>query len=97
VRGPENRREIFEVSIDGDRPTPILAGTTARWEVVRLAYSPSARWITFETADREVFVMPAGGGAPTALLRGSSHVWDPSGRRIYFLNQEAGEGTRVDA
>ena len=95
VTGAENRREIFELSIDGGRPTPILPGTAARWEIVRLAYSPSARWITFETADRQVFVMPAGGGAPTALLRGSSHVWDPSGRRIYYVNQETG-GTRVD-
>ena len=97
VTGHENRREIFEVSIDGGRPTPILPGTAARWEIVRLAYSPNARWITFETADRQVFAMPAGGGAPTELLRGSSHVWDPSGRRVYYVNQEAGEGTRVEA
>jgi serine/threonine protein kinase len=97
VTGRENRREIFEVPIDGGRPTPILPGTAARWEIVRLSYSPSGRWITFETADRQVFAMPAGGGAPTELLRGSSHVWDPSGRRVYYVNQEAGEGTRVEA
>jgi serine/threonine-protein kinase len=97
VTGREDRREIFEVSIDGGRPTPILPATMARWDIVRLAYSPNARWITFETADREVFAMPAGGGAPTELLRGSSHVWDPSGRRVYYVNQEAGEGTRVEA
>ena len=30
------------------------------------------------------------------LFRGSSHVWDPSGRRIYYVNQEAGGGTRLE-
>jgi Tol biopolymer transport system component len=97
VTGREDRREIFEAAIDGGRPTPILPAPAARWDIVRLAYSPNARWITFETADRQVFAMPAGGGSPTELLRGSSHVWDPSGWRLYYVNQEAGEGTRVEA
>jgi Tol biopolymer transport system component len=41
--------------------------------------------------------MPAAGGQPTLILRGSSHVWDPTGRRIYYVNYEAAGGTRVEA
>ncbi len=32
--------------------------------------------------------MPGTGGVPRALLRGSSHVWDPGGGRIYYVLQE---------
>ena len=71
--------------------------TAARWEIVRLGYSPNARWITFETADREVFVMPAHGGRSNMLLLREQSRLGPGGRRIYYVNQEAGEGTRIEA
>jgi Tol biopolymer transport system component len=85
------------VSIDGGSPNPVLPSTASTWEIVRVAYSPDARWITFETADRQLFAMPTAGGRPTELLRGSSHVWDPTGPRIYYFNQEAAGGTRIEA
>jgi serine/threonine protein kinase/Tol biopolymer transport system component len=98
VTGQEDHRTIESVSIDGGPPNPILAASTSTWEIVRLAYSPDARWITFETPDRHLFVMPAAGGAPTDLLRGGSHVWDPAGRRIYYINNDEGlGGTRIEA
>jgi Tol biopolymer transport system component len=97
VTGQENHRAIAAVSIDGGPPNPILPESASTWEIVRLGYSPDARWITFETSDRRLFVMPASGGQPTELLRGSSHVWDPSGRRIYYVNQEPAGGTRIEA
>jgi Tol biopolymer transport system component len=97
VTGQENHRAIHEVSINGTPSNPILRSTASMWEIVRLAYSPDGRWITFETADRQLFVMPAAGGTPKELLRGSSHVWDPGGHRIYYLNREAAGGTRVEA
>ncbi len=40
--------------------------------------------------------MPAHGGNPVLLFRGSSHVWDPSGNRIYYVNYESGGGTRLE-
>jgi eukaryotic-like serine/threonine-protein kinase len=97
VTGQENHRAINTVSTDGGAPKPILPSTASTWEMVRPAYSPDAHWITFETADRKVFVMPAAGGTPMELLRGSSHVWDPSGRRIYYINDEGVGGTRIEA
>jgi Tol biopolymer transport system component len=96
VTGSENRRTILEVSADGGRPKAVLAATASRWEIIRLGYAPNARWITFETEFREVLVMPAHGGSPALLFRGSGHVWDPGGGRIYYVNQLAGGGTRLE-
>jgi Tol biopolymer transport system component len=97
VTGQDNHRAIFTVSFDGGPPKEVLPSTASTWEITRLGYSPDARWITFETSDRQLFAMPAAGGRPTALLRGSSHVWDPTGRRIYYVNHEAAGGTRIEA
>ena len=96
VTGTETQRAIFEVSVDGGQPTAVLPATASRWEIVRLGYSPNARWITFETSNRDVFVMPAHSGTPALLFRGSHHVWDPGGSRIYYVNQEPGGGTRLE-
>ena len=78
VTGIENQRTILEVSLDGGQPASILPATASQWEIVRLGYAPNARWITFETSVRDVYVMPARGGIPVLLFRGSSHVWDPA-------------------
>jgi serine/threonine-protein kinase len=97
VTGPESHREIARVSVDGGSPTPVLAAAASQWEIVRLAYTPDGGWITFETIDRAVFAMPAAGGPPTQLLQGTNHVWDRTGRRIYYVNQEAEASTRIEA
>ena len=97
VAGLENQRTILEVPVEGGQAITVLPASLAVWEILRLAYAPNGRWISFETADREVFAMPARGGTPTRLFRGSSHTWDPSGRRIYFVNQLASGGTRIEA
>ncbi|MGE5814699.1 MAG: protein kinase domain-containing protein [Acidobacteriota bacterium] len=97
VSGEENHRSILTVSIDGGAPKPILPASASSWEITRLGYAPSKNWITFETADRQVLAMPAEGGRPSELFRGSSHVWDPLGRRIYYVNSESDGGTRVEA
>ena len=96
VTGSENQRTILEASVEGGQITSVLPATASRWEIVRLGYAPNARWITFETSNRDVFVMPAHGGNPVLLFRGSSHVWDPGGSRIYYVNHEADGGTRVE-
>ena len=40
--------------------------------------------------------MPAAGGRPMTLLEGSSHVWDRSARRLYYVNQQSTGGTRIE-
>jgi serine/threonine protein kinase len=98
VAGPENQRAIVEMSVDGGPAREVLTAALSLWEIVRVAYSPDARWITFETADRQLFAMPADGGEPQQLLRGSSHTWDWTGRRIYYAIQSGGKGgTRIEA
>jgi serine/threonine-protein kinase len=97
VTGPESHREIARVSVDGGQPTAVLPTSASRWEIVRLAYAPGGHWITFETIDRTVFAMPATGGTPTELLSGTSHVWDSSGRRLYYVSEEADASTRIEA
>ena len=71
VTGTENQRTILEVSVDGGQPTSVLPATASRWEIIRLAYAPNARWITFETSNRDVFVMPARGGNPSCSFAGA--------------------------
>ena len=96
VTGPENQRAIVEMSIDGGPAREVLTAALSLWEITRVAYSPDARWITFETADRQLFAMPADGGQPQQLLRGSSHSWDPTSRRIYYAIQSGTGDTRIE-
>src|SRR5262249_4685330 len=67
------------------------------WEIVRLRYSPGGRWITFETFEQEIFIYPAGGGSPRKLLIGGNHVWDPSGKRLYYFIRDPLGGTRLQS
>jgi hypothetical protein len=98
VAGPEDQRAIMAVSIDGGAvPAAVLPSSESTWEIIRLGFSPDARWITFETQDRQILAMPAGGGRPTTLVEGSSHVWDRSARRIFYVNQQSTGGTRIEA
>jgi Tol biopolymer transport system component len=97
VTGRENQRAIVEMSIDGGPAHEVLTAAVSVWEVTRVAYSPDARWITFETADRQVFAMPADGGEPRQLTRGSSHTWDPTSQRIYYAIQSGRGDTRIEA
>ena len=97
VTGPENQRAIMAASIDGGRaPAALLPSSESTWEIIRLGFSPDARWITFETQDRQILAMPAAGGRPMTLLAGSSHVWHRSARRFYYVNQQSTGGTRIE-
>ena len=95
--GSENQRAIMVVSVDGGAaPATVLPSSESRWEIVRLGFSPDARWITFETQNRQIIAMPAAGGRPMTLMEGSRHVWDRSARRIYYVNQQSTGGTRIE-
>jgi serine/threonine protein kinase len=95
VSGRENHRALMEVTADGGAPRSVLPAESSNWEVVRAQYSPSGRWITFENYDGQILIMPASGGQPRQLLKGQSHVWDPSGQRLYYAAPGFSGGTRL--
>jgi Tol biopolymer transport system component len=97
VSGLENHRALVEVATEGGTQRAVLPSESSNWEIVRVQYSPSGHWITFETFDRRIFLLPDGGGSPRELLSGVSHVWDPSGRRIYYCTPELSGGTRLSS
>ncbi len=98
VSGPEDHRSILEVAAEGGNPTVLLASEASTWEIVRLQYSPDGSWISFDTVNPEqVMLVPAQGGAPRQLVNGVNHVWDPSGRRLYYLNRDPRGGTRLQS
>jgi Tol biopolymer transport system component len=95
VSGTENHRSILEVGVDGGPPQTVLDVSSSTWEIVRLKYSPNGKWISFENLQADVFLMPAEGGAPRKLITATSHVWDATGERIYYLVRDQSGGTRL--
>jgi Tol biopolymer transport system component len=99
VSGPERHRSILEVPTEGGAPRTLLASGAPVREITRVAYSPSGSWVSFESAPRggetEIYLMPSRGGSPNRLVLGTSHAWDASASRIYFLTRDPTGGTRV--
>ncbi|HEV8385588.1 MAG TPA: protein kinase [Candidatus Acidoferrales bacterium] len=95
VSGVEDHRSILEVPAEGGAPIALLPSESSSWEIVRLNFSPSGNWISFETVDEGVMLVPRGGGAPHKLVDGISHVWDANGRRLYYLTRDHAGGTRL--
>lgn len=80
----------------------LAAGTSRRIELpasmddaIQPSWSPDARWIAFWSVDsggrRDVFVIPAGGGAPLRMSEPDAldwnPVWSPDGRLYWSSNQ----------
>ncbi|MGH9557068.1 MAG: protein kinase domain-containing protein, partial [Terriglobales bacterium] len=99
VSGTENHRAILEVPAAGGDPRTLLAGNDSRWEVVKLQYSPDGRWLSLGAVDPEkILLLPlAAGGKPKELVSASTHVWAPSGGRLYYLKRDALGGTRLES
>jgi Tol biopolymer transport system component len=97
VSGPDDHRSILLVSLEGGSPQSILASKDSKWEIIRLQYSPHGTWISFETWDQRLLLVPAAGGTPRELLQGSSHVWDSSGKRVYYVTRERLGGARLQS
>jgi eukaryotic-like serine/threonine-protein kinase len=97
VTGPESHRSIIEVATDGGSPKTLLSSDQSTWEIVRLQYSPGGHWLSLESAEGLVLLMPASGGTPRKLIDAWSHVWDGSGRRLYSLGRARLGGTRVES
>jgi len=96
VSGPEAHRSILE-GLEGGMPTPVVSSDSSALEIVRVKYSPHASWITFDTADNEIFIVPIAGGSPRKLVSGFMHVWEPSGTRLYYAMRDSGGGTRLQS
>jgi Tol biopolymer transport system component len=97
ISGREGHRAILEIPVEGGTPRSLLSSSDSTWEIVRLQYSPSGHWITFETWDQQVLLLAVAGGTPRALPRGSSYAWDPSGKRLYYLVRDRLGGTRLQS
>ncbi len=95
VSGPEDHRSVLEAALEGGTPKALLPSESSSFEIIRLQYSPSGRWLSFETIDERVLIMPPEGGPPKDLLRGLSHVWESSGKRLFFLARDPLGGTRI--
>jgi len=95
VSGPESHRSILEIGADGSAPTTILASADSAYEIVRVRYAPGGALVSFETTLGDVYLLPPGGGAPRRLTTATSHTWDASGSRLYFLARHLEGGTRV--
>ncbi|MBI1950952.1 MAG: serine/threonine-protein kinase [Acidobacteria bacterium] len=96
VSGPENHRAILEIGPDGGTPRTVLSSDASTWEIVRVQYSPGGTWLSFETPFSEMWLMPAAGGRPRRLtVAATSHVWEASGRRLYYLSRGLEGGTRL--
>jgi len=94
VSGREEHRSLLEIPIDGGPPKAMLPGDQSSWEITKLRYVPGGKWISFETQQAEVWIAPlAGGSAPKLLLRGTSHAWDGSGKRVFYLSRNPEGGT----
>ena len=97
VTGPEGHRAILEVTADGAPVGAVLPSEESKWEIVGMQYSPDSSWLSFDTSDERAWLMPARGGTPREVGAGSSHVWDPDGRRMYYLVRDAMGGTLLQS
>lgn len=102
VSGPEDHRSILEVAAEGGTPRELLPSGSSNWEIIRLQYSPGRHWLSFETLDERVYLLPAVGGAPRELRSSSglfrcglNCVWEASGKRLYSLKRDPLGGTRL--
>jgi Tol biopolymer transport system component len=99
VSGRERHRSILEVPAEGGPPRTLLASGEAIREIIRVAYSPSGSWVSFESAptgsETEIYLMSARGSSPNRLVLGTGHAWDASASRIYFLTRDPTGGTRL--
>lgn len=84
------RRDIYSVSLDGDRkPQPIL---TSEFDESVPRLSPDGRWLAYtsdESGALEVYVRPfpgPGGRWKVSSDGGTEPIWARSGDRIFFRN-----------
>jgi Tol biopolymer transport system component len=92
---PESRQAIsnlFAVDADGGAPRKLTEG-----DGMQPAFSPSGKRIVFWAnvgGQRDIYTIPAGGGAPVALTNDSaldwSPAWSPDGQSVLFSSDRGG-------
>jgi Tol biopolymer transport system component len=95
VSGREGHRVLLEIGADGGEPRTVLASADSTYEIVRVRYSSGGSWVSFETTLGGLHLVPTAGGTPRHVATATSHAWDASGHRLYFLARHLEGGTRV--
>ncbi|MEX0879711.1 MAG: protein kinase [Thermoanaerobaculia bacterium] len=95
VTGPETRRAIMEVPSKGGPPRAVLPSKESSFELSRIACSPNGKWISLETQQEGLLLMPSAGGKPRVLSQGFGHAWDVSTGRLYFIVRDRQGGSRI--
>ncbi len=93
--GPENRRAVMEVPSKGGAPRTVLSSDASSFELSRIACSPDGKWLSLETQQEGLLLMPAAGGKPRALSPGFGHAWDAGTGRLYFIVRDPQGGSRI--
>ena len=86
--GPNQRREIWEVPLEGERtPAPLLQGQFAYGNA---SISPDGRWLAYrsdESGDFEIYLQPYPGPGPKTPISiggGEGAVWSSDGSEIFY-------------
>jgi Tol biopolymer transport system component len=81
---------IYTVPVTGGEPVPMDTGNTSDCSGSH-GFSPDGKWFAVSCAspghpDRQVFIVPAGGGAARLLTQNTAyfHSWSPDGKTILF-------------
>ena len=85
----------MEVPSKGGPPRAVFPSEASAFELSRIACSPNGKWISLETQQEGLLLMPAAGGKPRPLFPGFGHAWDVSTGRLYFLEQDSQGGSRI--
>jgi eukaryotic-like serine/threonine-protein kinase len=87
---PERQRDIWLMSLEGDRKAEPFQATAA--DEFAPGFSPSGSWIVYvsnETGGNEVYVRPmgsSGGRRKISMNGGTLPLWSRDGRELYWVN-----------
>jgi Tol biopolymer transport system component len=92
--GPWFGQRLYRVDASGAPPSEIPIDFPADRRVPgQLTYpreAPDGRWILLVGTPDDIYVVPAAGGRPTAIARGSMAIWGPDGASIIYSNADVG-------
>jgi eukaryotic-like serine/threonine-protein kinase len=98
---PSQRRDIWMMSLDGDRRSEPLIATDADERDAR--FSPDGQWLAYvsdETGRDEVFIRPIGtrgGRKQLSSEGGTGPAWSPNGHELFFAKGDQLVAVTLDA